>query len=144
MSQTKHSRQVAGLDAAGDFNVLQTAAAWHQISLHHTPAPALIRHRFIRHRPGWRPLSFCPPLPLFLSLPLSHHTLFFSRWRGRERGREEGWEGDSPGAVTVLSSCSSLSFSFLCFFSLKMYSVVFFSCSFFYREILLLITSISL
>lgn len=74
------------------------------------------------------------PSPSFSLSPIT--LLFFSSYKqGGGEKRREGREG-SPGAVTVLSSCSSF-FLFLVlvfFLSLKMYSVVsFFSFLFFFK-----------
>lgn len=116
MSQAKHSRRVKGWTLL-ETNVLQTAAVWHQILQHRTLAPELRRHGFIHHRLPTR----CHSVPLFLLL--SHHTLFFSRLRGRE-GERRGKEVKGRGGLTEeLSRCShpaaaflSLSFSFFFFF----------------------------
>lgn len=129
MSQAKHSRRVKGWTLL-ETNVLQTAAVWHQIPQHRTLAPELRRHGFIHHQPS-NPLSFRPPL----SPSLTPHFVFF-QIEG-EGGREEGKRGEREGGglTEELSRCSHPAAAFLSlsfFFSLKMYSVVSFSCFFFF------------
>lgn len=122
MSQTKHSRQVEGetlletltsckLRPRGIRSPPPTPLTpQHHITHWHPSSNAIV---FIHRQPS-SPLSFRPPL----SPSLTPHFLlsFFLlqiEGEGGEGGRERGEEGRrvcSPGAVTVLSSCSSFSF----------------------------------
>lgn len=131
MSQTKHSRQVKGQTLL-ETNVLQTAAVWHQTpppsTSHthtHTLAPELKRHYFIHHEPSSL-LSHRPPL--------SHTTLCF--WGWVFFFFPNGGVGGRPGAVTVLSSCSSFSFLSLFFFE-DVFCSFFFSCFVFFPSFLI-------
>lgn len=154
MSWTKHSRQVKG-QMLLKTRTLQiqprgirppphspthphTHTHTHSQSISHTLTHTGTRAKMplFHPSPTIQPAVIpSPPTPTRLFLPLSHHTLFLSRWRG-------GGGVRSPGAVTVLSSCGifsfSLSFLGVFFLSLLLFEDVLcsflFSCFVFFEE----------
>lgn len=163
MSWTKHSRQVKG-QMLLKTRTLQNPAAWHQTSpplththtakvyhTHsHTLAPELKCHCFIHHQPS-SPLSFRPPHPNpSLSPTLASHFVSFqmeppSIWKETKGGAQPR---SCHGALILRHLLFFFIFLGVFFLSLLFFEDVLcsflFPVLFFWREILLLITSISL
>lgn len=157
MSWTKHSRQVKG-QMLLKTRTLQNPAAWHQTSpplththtakvyhTHsHTLAPELKCHCFIHHQPS-SPLSFRPPPPQPVSFSHSRITLCFFPDGGGEGGAQPR---SCHGALILRHLLFFFIFLGGFFLSLLFFEDVLcsflFPVLFFWREILLLITSISL